>query len=330
MDNDIDNLILTCQTCQDCLPSNVKEPLSHKPRPDRPFQEIAVDFCSYAGRDYLITVDCFTDWPEIICMNHGTTTLQLTMALRQMFCRTAIPDVIWSDGGPQFTSNMFHEFAKHWGFLHIISTPHYPQSNGKVEATVKSMKKIIRISWNGRSLNHDKFCRALLQYRNTPSHRDGLSPSQKLYGHPVQDILPAHRRSFAEEWQNKVEAAEQKTNQTLQSSEAYYNQHAQYLPEIQVGSNVAIHNAKTKLWDIYGVVTHISPHRRYYIKTASGRVLVRNRRFLRRRIPASIPPNVQQQLTPQHTITPEPPSRPRHSTRPRHPPKRLIEDPTWN
>ena len=220
MDNDIDNLILAYQTCQDCLPSNVKEPLIHKPRPDRPFQEIAIDFCSYAGRDYLITVDCFTDWPEIICMNHGTTTLQLTMALRQTFCRTAIPDVIWSDGGPQFTSNMFHEFAKHWGFSHIISTPHYPQSNGKVEATVKSMKKIIRISWNGRFLNHDKFCRALLQYRNTPCHRDGLSPSQKLYGHPVQDILPAHRRSFAEEWQNKVEAAEQKTNQTLQSSES--------------------------------------------------------------------------------------------------------------
>ena len=27
IDNDIDNLIVACQTCQDCLPSNVKEPL---------------------------------------------------------------------------------------------------------------------------------------------------------------------------------------------------------------------------------------------------------------------------------------------------------------
>ena len=34
IDNDIDNLILVCQTCQDCLPSNVKEPLIQKPRPD--------------------------------------------------------------------------------------------------------------------------------------------------------------------------------------------------------------------------------------------------------------------------------------------------------
>ena len=61
------------------------------------------------------------------------------------------------------------------------------------------MKRIIRTSWNGRSLDEDKFCRALLQYRNTLSQRDGVSPAQKLYGHPTQDILPAHRRSNAQE-----------------------------------------------------------------------------------------------------------------------------------
>ncbi len=209
---------------------------------------------------------------------------------------------------------------------HKVSTPHYPQSNGKVEATVKSMKRIIRISWNGRSLNQDKFCRALLQYRNTPSRKDSLSPAQKLYGRPVQDIIPAHHRSFSEEWQewqHKPEAAEQQAQQTLKSSEEYYNQHAHPLQEIQIGSNVAIHNNRTKLWDIYGIVTYISPHRRYHVKTLSGRVLVRNRHFLRRRVPASIPVSTQQQLTSHITPTPEPPST-RRSTRCTHPPSRLI------
>ena len=74
-------------------------------------------------------------------MDHGTTTPQLIKTLHESFCRTAIPDNVWSDGGPQFTSNMFHQFAQHWGFSHKVSTPHYPQSNGKVETTVKSMKK---------------------------------------------------------------------------------------------------------------------------------------------------------------------------------------------
>jgi len=126
--------------------------------------------------------------------------------LRQAFCRTAIPDVLWSDGGPQFTSHQFNQFAQKWGFRHNTSSPHYPQSNGKIESTVK---KIIYTAWNSRSLDHNKFCRALLQYRNTPSRKDWLSPAQKLYGHPVQDTLPAHRRSFSQEWQRTAEAVKQ-------------------------------------------------------------------------------------------------------------------------
>ena len=79
LDNDIDNIILSCKTCQDMLPSNHREPITCKPRPSRPFQAIAVDFCSYAGREYLITVDCYTDWPDIVPMgtNHGTADISL-------------------------------------------------------------------------------------------------------------------------------------------------------------------------------------------------------------------------------------------------------------
>ena len=52
-----------------------------------------------------------------------------------------------------------------------------------------------------------KLCSALLQYRNTPTRKDGLSSVQKLFGHPVQDTLPAHHRSFATEWQRTSQEA---------------------------------------------------------------------------------------------------------------------------
>ena len=58
--NDIDNIITSCQICQDHLPSNHKEPAIFKPRPVRPFQEVAADFCTYGGKQFLITVDCHT------------------------------------------------------------------------------------------------------------------------------------------------------------------------------------------------------------------------------------------------------------------------------
>ena len=66
-----------------------------------------------------------------------------------------------------------------------------------------------------------------------------------------------------------------------------YSTHGYPLTEIEVGSNVAIQNPRTKLWDIYGTIIDVSPNRRYYIKTSSGRVLVQNHRFLYRKVPLS-------------------------------------------
>ena len=326
IDHSIDNIILGCKQCQENLPSNPQEPIIIKPRPSRPFQEIAADFCSYAAHDFLISVDCYSDWPDIVHMGHNTTTPRLITALQQAFCRSGAPDIVWSDQGPQFTSKMFQEFAKEWGFQHITSSPTYPQSNGKAEATVKSMKKLIQASWTGNRLDEGKLARALLQYRNTPARRDGLSPAQKLFGQPIQDLLPAHRRAFAPQWQKSAEEAERRALSHSNKIEQYYNQHARELPEIRIGSKVAVQNNTTKRWDTYGMVTAIGPYRRYYVKTASGQVLVRNRRYLRRRIPI-VPPDTTstEHQNPTHPTGPCT-SLPRRSARPHRKPSRLIEE----
>lgn len=148
-----------------------------------PFQELAADFCSYARCQYIITVDCFLDRPKIMPMGCNTTTAQLISVLRAAFCRSGVPDTMWTDQGPQFTSKAFQDFSQQWSFKHVTFSPRYPQSNGKAEATVKSMKKLIRAAWNGRHLDENKLTRALLQYRNTPSRKDGRFPAVKLYGH---------------------------------------------------------------------------------------------------------------------------------------------------
>ena len=129
-----------CKQCQDHLPSQPKEPIVFKPQPQLPFHEVAADFCCYAGKFYLIVVDCYTDWTTIIPMENNTIARQMNVGLRELFSWTAVPDILWSDNGPQFTSKEFKSFAHQWGFHYQTSTPHYPQSNGRAEAAVKSMK----------------------------------------------------------------------------------------------------------------------------------------------------------------------------------------------
>lgn len=98
-------------------------------------------------------------------------------------------------------------------------------------------------------------------------------------------LPPAHRRAFTHEWQRK-----QNIKHSIPTRQRN-NQHAHPLP-VTIGSHVAIHNKDTKHWDRYGLVVDIGKHRQYFIKTMNGRILVRNRRFIRKRVPTSLPEHI--------------------------------------
>jgi transposase InsO family protein len=52
----------------------------------------------------------------------------------------ARPRVI-SDNGPQFISKDFKEFIRLWQTSHVLTSPHYPQSNGKLERFHRTLKE---------------------------------------------------------------------------------------------------------------------------------------------------------------------------------------------
>ena len=120
----------------------------------------------------------------------------------------------------------------------------------------------------------------MLQYRNTPD-ASGLSPAQRLLGHPIQDALPVHRSAFSKEWQKQVNEAETKAAELKQKSVENYNAKARPLPKLVVGNHVIVQDQKTKKWTLHGRVAKTAPHRCYYVKQyKSGCVLTRNRRFI--------------------------------------------------
>ena len=86
------------------------------------------------------------------------TTEHLMTAFRRIFAQMAVPDILWTDRGPQFMAHQFQSFTRQWGFKHLTSTPYHQQSNGKAEATVKFMKTIICNSWYGNRLDEDTLC----------------------------------------------------------------------------------------------------------------------------------------------------------------------------
>ena len=96
----------------------------------------------------------------------------------------------------------------------------------------------------------------------TPHRNNGVSPTQKLFGHQVQNTLPAHHRSFAPEWQRSNQEADAATIYTLETSKATCDEHAHPLSNLQVGNHVAVQNSTPKMWDIYGTITAVGPYMR--------------------------------------------------------------------
>ena len=58
---------------------------------------------------------------------------------KNIMCRFRVPQAIVADNGPQFDSIVFRTFCSELNIKNLYSTPYYPQSNGKAEATNKTL-----------------------------------------------------------------------------------------------------------------------------------------------------------------------------------------------
>ena len=111
--------------------------------PSRPWQNISIDLCEYKKHNYLVVSDYYSRYLEILNLP-TTTTHQVVAKLKATFARFGIPEVIVSDNGPQLASAEMREVSEDYDFVHITSSPHYPQSNGQVERAVQRAKSILR------------------------------------------------------------------------------------------------------------------------------------------------------------------------------------------
>ena len=127
INSDIANTVNACNSCQELRPSNKKEEMKIEEPPERIFQKVSADFFSVAGRDFLVIVDRLSNWPVIFNYEKGQTkTRSLIHSFRKYFADVGIPEVLRTDGGPQFASREFRLFLEKFGVTHEMSTPYYP------------------------------------------------------------------------------------------------------------------------------------------------------------------------------------------------------------
>ena len=243
---------------------------------------------------YLVVVDRYSNWPIIAKASAGGAGLVNT--LRQTFVTYGTPEELASDGGPEYTSTDTRQFLRTWGVNHRLSSVAFPHSNCRAEVAVKTMKRLITDNTGGKGdLDTDAVQRAVLQYRNTPDPDTKISPAMCVFGRMIRDFIPVIPGKYLphDTWRDTLRAREDALRKRHIKTHDYWSEHTRQLPALAVGDYVRIQNQTGQhpnKWDRTGTVVEVKQHDQYQVKVdGSGRVTLRNRRFLRKFTPITPP-----------------------------------------
>ena len=153
------------------------------------------------GHMFLVIVDAFSKWPEVIKMK--STTAECTInALRTVFARFGVPEQLVSDNGPQFVSDEFEEFTKRNGIRHLRGAPYHPATNGLAERFVQSFKTALKAAKTSQLQKQlDIF---LLAYRNVEHSTTGQSPAMVMFGRPLRTRLDLVRPDLRKQTEHSL------------------------------------------------------------------------------------------------------------------------------
>lgn len=181
---DIESFTTSCLICQKT--QNVKKEVVETKwlEATYPFERIHLDFFHFKNRNFLIIVDSFSKYVEIIILKTYTADIVIEK-LRKFFSVYGLCKVLVSDNGPPFNSSKFLAFCKANDIDCLKSPPYHPQSNGLAERNVQTAKKaLIRFCLDSgdKKMEYlvDKY---LMNSRHTPTTTMKRTPSELVFSY---------------------------------------------------------------------------------------------------------------------------------------------------
>ena len=231
-------------------------------------------------------MDRYSNWPIVKKTNRAAGLIK---CLRGEFVTYGVPVEFSSDGGPEFVASETQSFLKAWGVHHRVSSVAFPHSNCRAEVGVKTCKRLIigNTGPNGE-LDVAQFQQAMLQYRNTPDQDTKMSPAMIIFGRCIRDLIPVLPGKYKPQqaWVDNAGQRETALRKRHLRTAELLHAHTKKLPPLRVGDHVRVQNQmgnEPLRWDKQGVVVEVKQYDQYMVRIdGSGRVTLRNRKFLRK------------------------------------------------
>ncbi|XP_062710558.1 uncharacterized protein K02A2.6-like isoform X1 [Aedes albopictus] len=193
LDADIEKFVKSCTICNEMTAVTKPAKYSQWIPTTKPFSRIHADFFHFDKKIFLLVVDSYTKWLELEHMAYGTDAKKVIKIFLKIFARFGLPDVLVTDGGPPFNSELFVKFFEKQGITVMKSPPYHPESNGQAERMVRLIKdvfkKFIRDPEMKKLDAEEQIAYFLINYRNTCLGANDKFPSEKLLSYKPKVLL---------------------------------------------------------------------------------------------------------------------------------------------
>ena len=189
---DIKRVVQSCDKCQLNRSQPYPEPTENIPtKVEGPFIHLGLDIIgplikTKNNNQYImVVVDYFTKWVEAE-PTENITSQDVIKFLINVFARHGVPQVITTDNGVQFTSDMTKIFLDLYDvYVKFISTYH-PESNGLTENRNKEIGKLLRLLGSKNKDWDEVLPSALWALRTTKNKVTKHSSFELVYGREDQ------------------------------------------------------------------------------------------------------------------------------------------------
>jgi hypothetical protein len=187
IDGEIEKVTHNCLTCLAVRNNPAKGHQKSWPAAPSPWYRIHADYCGpFYNKMYLVVVDSYSKWPEVIEMNTITASRTVEV-LNCLFARYGYPVHLVTDNGPSFTSLEFKDFCKLKDIKHTFSPPYHPATNGAAERFVEIFKKhVLKIKESSGNTIQSAINLFLFDYRVMPHSTTGVTPAMLMYNRELR------------------------------------------------------------------------------------------------------------------------------------------------
>ncbi|KAL7883281.1 hypothetical protein SRHO_G00009390 [Serrasalmus rhombeus] len=161
-----------------------------------PMERVAVDvlgpfpITDAGNRFIIVAMDYFTKWPEAYAVPDQSAVTTAEALVDNFFCRFGVPEVLHSDQGRNFESEVMGEVCRLMGVHKTRTTPLHPQCDGLVERFNRTLAAQLAIATQGHQRDWDKRLPVvLLACRSAVQETSGFTPAMLMFGRELRSPI---------------------------------------------------------------------------------------------------------------------------------------------